>query len=284
MIQLLTTLKDFQHYRSSLNEEKSIGLVPTMGNLHAGHISLAEKALEENDVVIVTIFVNPKQFAPNEDLDLYPRTLEEDLSKLSTLARNYHQKKVVVFAPAKVEDVYSDDFQETIEVDHPMTTVLCGAFRDGHFSGVTTVVYRLFALTKPHKAYFGLKDYQQYKIIERMVQEHKLPVHLVPVEISRDQDGLALSSRNQYLSGEEREQALTLSQTLSRLTDLISQKPSLAFDYKKQVLSEDQSWQYLEILDARDLSPYTSATKTVLLAGAYILGKTRLIDNKTVEL
>lgn len=277
MIKVFTTKKDFDHYRNSLSNQ-SIGLVPTMGNLHKGHISLLEKSTEENDVTIVTIFVNPKQFGPNEDFDKYPRTLDEDLAKISAVALLITAKKdIVVFAPGSNEEIYPEGFSTTVSVG-AMTQKFEGAIRPTHFDGVTTVVYRLFAITKAHTAYFGQKDVQQCLIIKKMVKDLdiKINIHIMP--IVRNAEGLALSSRNQYLSDTERSEALTLPQTLQKVEKLIRTKQ----DYKSfvsDILKNDKRWDYLEVLDSDNLEPPTNKTHELVIVAAFRLGTTRLLDN-----
>nr|BDT29557.1 pantoate--beta-alanine ligase [Bacteriovorax sp. HI3] len=277
MIKVFTTRKDFDHYRNALKSEK-IGLVPTMGNLHKGHISLIEKSTEENDVTIVTIFVNPKQFGPNEDFDKYPRTLDEDLAKISAVALLISaQKDIAVFAPGANEEIYPEGFSTTISVG-PMTQKFEGAVRPTHFDGVTTVVYRLFAITRAHIAYFGQKDVQQCLIIKKMVKDLdiKIKIHIMP--IVRNAEGLALSSRNQYLSDSERAEALTLPQTLVKIEKLIRTKQ----DYKtfvSDVLKNDKRWDYLEILDSDNMEAPNAKTQELVIVAAFRSGTTRLLDN-----
>lgn len=276
MITVFTTRKDFTHYRNSLKNE-SIGLVPTMGNLHKGHLSLIEKASDDNDITIVTIFVNPKQFGPNEDFDKYPRTLDEDLAKISSVALLINAKKeIVVFAPGSNEEIYPEDFSTTISVG-AMTQKFEGAVRPTHFDGVTTVVYRLFALAKAHTAYFGQKDVQQCLIIKKMVKDLEIPIKLHIMPIVRNAEGLALSSRNQYLSDSERTEALTLPRTLQKVEKLILTKQ----DYKPFVTEtmKDKRWDYLEVLDSNNLEQPTDKTTELVIVAAFRLGTTRLLDN-----
>ncbi|QDK40635.1 pantoate--beta-alanine ligase [Bacteriovorax stolpii] len=277
MIKVFTTKKDFDHYRNALKSEK-IGLVPTMGNLHKGHISLIEKSTVENDVTIVTIFVNPKQFGPNEDFDKYPRTLDEDLAKISAMALLISaQKEIAVFAPGSNEEIYPQGFSTTISVG-PMTQKFEGSVRPTHFDGVTTVVYRLFTITRAHIAYFGQKDVQQCLIIKKMVKDLdiKIKIHIMP--IVRNAEGLALSSRNQYLSESERAEALTLPQTLVKIEKLIRTKQ----DYKtfvSDVLKNDKRWDYLEILDSDNMEAPSAKTQELVIVAAFRSGTTRLLDN-----
>jgi len=282
MIKLFNNRKDFDYYRNSLSTQ-TIGLVPTMGNLHKGHISLLEKAIEENDIAIVTIFVNPKQFGPNEDFDKYPRTLDDDISKISSVALLLDKKKeIVVYAPSSDEGIYPEGFSTNISMG-PMTQKLEGAVRPTHFDGVTTVVYRLFAITKAHTAYFGQKDVQQCLIIKKMVHDLEIPIKINIMPIIRNAEGLALSSRNQYLTDSERSEALVLPQTLQKVEKLIRTKQ----DYKtfvSDVKAHDTKWDYLEILDSKNLEDPTDKTKEVVIVAAYRMNSARLLDNILVSL
>lgn len=276
MITVFTSRKDFNHYRNGLSKE-TIGLVPTMGNLHKGHISLIEKSTDENDVTIVTIFVNPKQFGPNEDFDKYPRTLDEDLAKISAVALLINAKKeIVVFAPGSNEEIYPEGFSSTVSVG-AMTQKFEGSVRPTHFDGVTTVVYRLFSITRAHKAYFGQKDVQQCLIIKKMVKDLDIPIDIHIMPIVRNAEGLALSSRNQYLSETERSEALTLPQTLLKVEKLIRTRQ----DYKHFVAEviKDKRWDYLEVLDSNNLELPNEKTTELVIVAAFRLGTTRLLDN-----
>ena len=274
---------DFLQWRNNLSPSKAVSFVPTMGNLHEGHLSLVQQAAHESDIVVISIFVNPKQFGPTEDLDKYPRTFDADYTALKFLSLKNEQCDFILYAPKSMEEVY-DGFDQKIIVDHPMTKVLCGAYRSGHFDGVTTVVYRLLDLVKPYAAYFGEKDYQQLAIIKKMVKEQHLDVLIKSGPIVRAVDGLALSSRNQYLSSEERVNGLKLSHSLNQLKSKLETSKQEALEYRDQLLKEDSNFQYLEILNSDDLSPLTESSPKALIAGAYLLGKTRIIDNVTLEL
>lgn len=282
MIKLFNNRKDFDYFRETLTTQ-SIGLVPTMGNLHKGHISLLEKAIEENDVAIVTIYVNPKQFGPNEDFDKYPRTLDDDVAKISAVAMLLDKKKeIVVYAPNFDEGIYPEGFSTNISVG-PMTQKLEGAVRPTHFDGVTTVVYRLFAITKAHQAYFGQKDVQQCLIIKKMVYDLQIPIKINIMPIIRNSEGLALSSRNQYLSESERTEALVLPHTLQKVEKLIRTKQ----DYKtfvSEAKANDKKWDYLEILDSQNLETPTEKTQEVVIVAAYRMSSARLLDNILVTI
>ena len=281
MIKLFNNRKDFDYFRNKLTTQ-SIGLVPTMGNLHKGHISLLEKAIAENDVAIVTIYVNPKQFGPNEDYDKYPRTLDDDIAKISAVAMLLDKKKeIVVYAPNTDEEIYPKGFSTNISMG-PMTQKLEGAVRPTHFDGVTTVVFRLFAITKAHQAYFGQKDVQQCLIIKKMVYDLEIPIKINIMPIIRNSEGLALSSRNQYLSESERVEALVLPHTLQKIEKLIRTKQ----DYKtfvSNVLANDKKWDYLEILDSQSLTAPTDKTLEVVIVAAYRMNSARLLDNILVS-
>jgi pantoate--beta-alanine ligase len=254
-----------------------------MGNLHKGHISLLEKAIEENDVAIVTIYVNPKQFGPNEDFDKYPRTLDDDIAKISAVALLLDKKKeIVVYAPNSDEGIYPEGFSTNISMG-PMTQKLEGAVRPTHFDGVTTVVYRLFAITKAHQAYFGQKDVQQCLIIKKMVHDLEIPIKINIMPIIRNSEGLALSSRNQYLSESERIEALVLPHTLQKVEKLIRTKQ----DYKtfvQEAKANDKKWDYLEILDSQNQEAPTDKTKEVVIVAAYRMNSARLLDNILVSI
>jgi pantoate--beta-alanine ligase len=270
-MQLLHSVSEL---RSRLAKEKAIAFVPTMGNLHEGHIELVRIARERGTCVVVSIFVNPLQFGPNEDFDKYPRTLEADCAKLHGLAD-------VVFSPS-VDEMYPE--KQTIYVEPPpIARELCGEFRPGHFMGVATVVLKLFNLVQPQVAIFGKKDYQQLAIIRQMVIQLNLPIEIVGAETSRALDGLALSSRNQYLSEGERTEAVFLSQTLRGMGESLK---SGAVEYA--VLEREASealakrgWQveYIAVRRQSDLGVPAKAEHNLVVLAAARMGKTRLIDN-----
>lgn len=273
-IQVFKQLQTWKDYRNQLAKNLSLGLVPTMGNLHVGHLSLIEKALGENDKVLVTIFVNPKQFGPGEDFEKYPRTLDQDLQKIQERFAE-QASDVLVFAPSSMNEIYPQGFSTSVQVKG-LTDQLCGSSRPGHFEGVTTVVYKLFSMARAHKAYFGQKDYQQFKVIERMVIDLDIPISLETCPIIRDKDGLALSSRNQYLSSDEKEKALGLISALKESQQNFDEKHLKSIQKK---WSEELKWDYLEARDADDLSPLHAQTQNVVVLAAAYAGSTRLIDN-----
>jgi pantoate--beta-alanine ligase len=279
MIKVFKTRESFELFRADLKTDSNIGLVPTMGNLHAGHISLLKQSTEENDFTILTIFVNPKQFAPNEDFNQYPRTLDLDLDKVAKLEG---KNEIVVFAPESDKEIYPENYSTTISVG-PITQILCGTSRPTHFDGVTTVVNRLFSITKPTNVYFGQKDFQQCVIIKKMIKELELPIKMHILPIIRGAEGLALSSRNQYLTDDQRSQALHLPVTLITIEKLLSDKKSKPKEFIEKEL-KNKEWDYLTILDATNLSEPKVDTKEVVILGAYRMGKTRLLDNRMVTL
>lgn len=265
-------------------EKDKVGFVPTMGNLHAGHISLLEKALSEYDIVYFSIFVNPKQFGPNEDFNRYPRTLENDVKLIQDVLTNKPQSKIVIYAPTNPGEVFPEGHNQTISV-HGLSTVLEGKIRPGHFDGVATVVYRLFELVKPEKAYFGLKDFQQYLVINKMVKDLALPITVQGMPIIRETSGLALSSRNQYLSSEQKEGSLLLSRTLSRIKEIIGGKKENLPAARKYIIEtlSDSDWNYLEFRDSETFSENIENSNNITILAVYQMGTTRLLDNMQLE-
>jgi pantoate--beta-alanine ligase len=264
----------------SRKSRRTIGLVPTMGALHAGHETLIRTARKAADIVVVSIFVNPLQFAPNEDYAKYPRALPKDLEMCEWAGVD------LVFAPS-LEEMYplpQLTFVETTRVsDH-----MCGAFRPGHFRGVATVVLKLFNIVQPDRAWFGEKDMQQLVIIRRMVTDLNLPIEIIGVPTVRESDGLALSSRNQYLSPEERRAAPVLYRALQEASGMIR---SGEHDAKKireaamMILCREPlvRVEYLEIVDTKEVQPIVEVSTPVRIAGAIRIGSTRLIDNVLVS-
>ena len=258
-------------------EGRIIGLVPTMGYLHDGHLSLIKKARRENDIVIMSNFVNPLQFGPKEDFATYPRDLDRDNKLAESAGVDY------VFAPTN-EEMYQQGYDTYVEVKGPITEKMCGKSRPGHFKGVTTVVLKLFLITQPDRAYFGQKDAQQAIVIRKMVTDLNVPVKIITCPIIREEDGLALSSRNTYLSSEERLQALALPRALSAGRDMIMKGETDPLKVKKHITSILESSpgirvDYVEVVDGDDLSDLSVIKGKVLLAAAVYVGKTRLIDN-----
>ena len=257
-----------------------IGCVPTMGCLHAGHLSLVKQAQALADQVVLTIFVNPTQFGPNEDFSRYPRTVEHDLE----LCRNAGVQ--AVFLP-QTADMYPDGHGVYV-VEERLGNVLCGAARPGHFRGVCTIVAKLFNLALPHVAVFGQKDYQQVAIIRRMVRDLNFPVELVVAPIVREADGLALSSRNRYLSAEERQSALGLSHALRFAQETLTtgDTDAAALCQRLRVSLTDTHGlrvDYVAAVDGATLEPATRLQPGVVIALAAFAGKTRLIDNTVLQ-
>ena len=261
---------------------ETIGLVPTMGALHEGHASLIKAANMENDCVIVSVFVNPTQFAPNEDLDAYPRTLDADCILAQEMGAD------IVFAPTPKE-MYPSEDDTWVEVTGDITKVLCGRSRPIHFRGVTTVVTKLFNLAQPDRAYFGQKDAQQVEVLKRMVKDLFFNIQLRIMPIVREKDGLAKSSRNTYLSNEERSAALVLNSSLKTAQKLYEKGErnkdalisSVIAGIKEEPLSNID---YVEIYALPELKPVTNPLQgNNLLAVAVKFGTTRLIDNVVLE-
>ncbi|MZQ76099.1 MAG: pantoate--beta-alanine ligase [Peptoclostridium sp.] len=267
--------------RGASREDKSVGFVPTMGYLHEGHISLMKKARKENDFLAVSIFVNPTQFGPTEDLDSYPRDLERDLKLCEEAGVD------VVFAPESSE-MYPQDYSTYVTVEGGVTAGLCGKSRPIHFRGVATVVTKLFNIVRPERAYFGQKDAQQVAVIKKMVRDMNQDVQVIACPIVREADGLALSSRNTYLSPSERQDALTLSSSLFGAVGLISAGEKSADAVRRYIESrfsgiESASIDYIEIVDPDTMEPLSFISDRALIAIAVKIGKTRLIDNIVAE-
>lgn len=257
-----------------------IALVPTMGYLHQGHLALVKQAKQEGTFVVMSIFVNPIQFGPNEDFSRYPRDLEHD----AKLAREAGVD--LIFHPA-VEEMYPQQNRTTVQVSE-LGNALCGLSRPGHFNGVTTVVSKLFHIVQPDRAYFGQKDYQQYLIVRQMVRDLNFPIEVIPVPIVREADGLALSSRNVFLTPEQRQEAVVLSQSLIEAETLIRQGERSAArieDKIREKITTQSSGiiDYVEVRSAENLEKPATINEPVLIALAVKFGTTRLIDNRVVE-
>ncbi|MER1956343.1 MAG: pantoate--beta-alanine ligase [Solibacillus sp.] len=273
---VLTTIAQLrQVVLDTKNQHQTIGLVPTMGYLHEGHLTLAQHAKRENDVAIMSIFVNPTQFGPNEDFESYPRDLARDTKLAASVGVDY------IFAPA-VEEMYPQDGGIRIRAGR-QAELLCGASRPGHFDGVLQVVAKLFNLVQPDRSYFGQKDAQQVAIIQTMVRDYNFPIELRVVPVVREEDGLAKSSRNVYLNETERTQAPAIQQALQlakcELQETQDVKKALALATKLIEDNTDGNIDYLSILSYPDLNEVTVDTEQIVLAAAVYLGKTRLIDN-----
>ncbi|MGB0715502.1 MAG: pantoate--beta-alanine ligase [Phycisphaerae bacterium] len=259
-----------------------VGLIPTMGALHDGHLSLVTAAQQNDQRVMVTIFVNPTQFGPGEDFDAYPRQLEQDAAKCEAAGVAW------IFAPDK-SAMYFPDASTTIRVDG-LTRHLCGASRPGHFDGVTTVVAKLFHVAPAHAAYFGEKDFQQLQTIRRMVRDLDMDIDVVGCPIIREPDGLALSSRNQYLSPSQRVAATSLSQALFRAQAVVAEQPpvtveKLVTDVRQEItMAEGATIDYVELVDETSLEPATGMIdRRLRLCVAVYFGECRLIDNLAVD-
>ena len=275
-MQILKTIESLQ---SALGDAANgtLGFVPTMGNLHAGHLSLVARARADHDLVVVSIFVNPLQFGANEDLDAYPRTLDADSAALIDAGCD------VLFLPS-AEELYGDDMLKSTRVQVPeLGADYCGASRPGHFDGVTTVVAKLFNIVQPDAAYFGLKDYQQFSIIRKMVSDLAMPVALHGVDTVREASGLALSSRNGYLTPEQKALAPLLYQTIKSIGEAIAAGEQdftrLTQAGKQQLQEAGFQPDYLAIANAASLRTATKEDSHLVILVAAYLGSTRLIDN-----
>jgi len=261
-------------------EGKIIALVPTMGYFHEGHLSLIREARKRGDILVVSIFVNPIQFGPKEDLNSYPRDLERD----KTLAKK--EGVDVLFVPSEAQ-MYPSGYQTYVEVTK-LTNHLCGLSRPGHFKGVTTVVAKLFNIVKPHLAFFGLKDYQQYLVVKRMVKDLNFPVKIIGCPIVRESDGLAMSSRNTYLTHEQKTSALCLFRSLKIAQELVDKgerNVKKIIDIISHFIRNHPFTEidYIKICDPETLEDLDEIKDKALLALAVKIGKARLIDNTFLE-
>ncbi len=282
-MEILSSSREIQKILSDLKcQGKSIGFVPTMGYLHQGHGSLMEEARKRNDILVVSIFVNPRQFGPNEDLSRYPRDFERDRTLCEKEGVDY------VFCP-QPEEMYPSGFETALVAPRSLSDTLCGRSRPGHFDGVVTVVAKLFNIVLPTRSYFGEKDYQQLTIIRKMVHDLNFPVEIVGNPIIREPDGLALSSRNSYLNADERIAATVLHRSLilarrrlkegerragvikEEMTGLIRREPFTRIDY-------------IQIVDPFTLKDIAEIEGPAVIAVAVFIGKTRLIDNISIEI
>lgn len=270
--ELKEVLKDFK------KEGKSIGLVPTMGFLHKGHASLIKKAVEENDIVVVSDFVNPIQFGPNEDLEAYPRDINADSKLCEDLGADF------IFNPEPSE-MYHDK-KAFVDIEG-LSDNLCGARREGHFRGVCTVCTKLFNIVGPNRAYFGQKDAQQLSIIKKLVFDLNIPVEIVACPIVREDDGLAMSSRNTYLSADERKAALCLSKAIFEGEKMAKEGFSVkeVLEKMEKIISSEKlaKIDYISAVDLETIKDVDNFNKDTLVAIAVYIGKTRLIDNFIYE-
>jgi len=278
-LRVFTTTREIQQYLADLrNKGLSTGFVATMGALHQGHLSLIQQAKKDNDLVICSIFVNPTQFNDPADLEKYPRPIAHDTQMLEQAGCD------ILFNP-KVSEMYADNEHWHLalgEIEH----LLEGKFRPGHYQGVTQVVYKLFNILKPNTAYFGQKDYQQIMVITKMVELLNLPVKLIMCPILREEDGLAMSSRNIHLTAEDRLHSIILSKTLNWVRENFDSNNIAELQNKaaERINAEDGvSLEYFELADGDSLHPANQATKKVVALVAARVGKTRLIDNVLIN-
>jgi pantoate--beta-alanine ligase len=282
-MQLINEILDLREIRRTWqNNAKVIAFVPTMGNLHQGHLNLVREAKKQADIVVVSIFINPMQFGPDEDLDAYPRTLESDSRLLKNLGVD------VLFMP-KVSDIYARGLEQQTFVEVPgLSYMICGASRPGHFRGVATIVCKLFNMVQPNSAFFGEKDFQQLQVIKAMVTDLSMNLKVFGVTTTRENDGLAMSSRNQYLKSEERKLAPILYEKMQKISDEVQTGrrdfTTLTQEYKLQLSKLGFNPDYLEIRSAETLLQPGHEDKHLVLLVAAFLGKTRLIDNLQIKL
>lgn len=263
--------------RAVRSKDKRVAVVPTMGNLHAGHLSLAKAASEECDYLLATIFVNPMQFGPKEDFDRYPRTFSDDIKALEKVACD------AVFLPS-AQDIYPEGIRSHTLISVPeLSTLHCGASRPGHFDGVCTIVCKLFNMIQPDLAVFGLKDYQQFRILSKMVADLQLPVKLLGLPTIRDAGGLAMSSRNSFLSAKEKDIARNLYLTLKQTAEKIKQGQTnfavLEQEAHNMLENCGLSPEYFHICNHLSLQPAAPDEKNPVILAAAKVGSTRLIDN-----
>ncbi len=275
-MEIITTVKNMQTLSGKLHKNRYIGFVPTMGFLHRGHLSLVDRARSMSDIVVVSIFVNPKQFGPSEDIKTYPRDFEHDRRLLEEIECD------ILFYP-DVEDLYPQGYSTYVEVEG-FDTTLCGARRHGHMRGVATVCTKLFNIVRPQLAVFGEKDYQQVIMIKKMVSDTNLDIEIVTSPTVREDDGLAVSSRNIYLNKEEREDAPVLYKALlmgKRIIETGENDPGNVLEAIREVIEEKKSSriEYIEIVDKESLKILKRIDRPVVIALAVYFGTTRLIDN-----
>lgn len=277
MTQIIKTVAEMQRITHDLKRSgQTIGFVPTMGALHEGHLSMMRRSVEENDVTVISVFVNPLQFGPNEDFDAYPRQIDQDVALVEDINVDY------VFHP-DVDEMYPNELSVTLKVGR-LATVLEGAQRPGHFDGVVTVVNKLFNIVRPDKAYFGKKDAQQLAIIEKMVEDFNHPIDIVGIDIVREADGLARSSRNVYLTAEERQEAVHLSKSLNIAKSLYAdgeRRSNIIVGAIKTYLTEHTSGHIDEVAvySYTDLEAVSEIEGQIFISLAVKFSKARLIDN-----
>ena len=276
-MKIVSSIKDLKNFLALEREKgKKVGLVPTMGALHAGHISLVKRCVAENDICVVSDFVNPTQFNDKHDLETYPRTLDADCALLEPVGCDY------VFAPS-VAEMYPEPDTRVFNLG-PVAEVMEGPRRPGHFNGVAQVVSKLFYIVEPDNAYFGEKDFQQIAVIREMVRQLNLPVHIVDCPIQREADGLALSSRNTRLTPEQRQKAPVIARTLKESTTFVPAKSvQEVIDYVVNTINQvpEMEVEYFEIVDGNTMQPIQNWSDTTYTVGCITVycGEVRLIDN-----
>lgn len=281
-MKLITTIRSMKAYRDAAKKRgKTIGFVPTMGYLHDGHASLIKAARKDCDIVVVSVFVNPRQFGPSEDLKTYPRDLRRDRKIAAGAGAD------IVFAPS-VEEMYPAHSVTSVVVEGHLTEVLCGASRPGHFKGVTTVVAKLFNIVSPDVSYFGAKDAQQAAVVKRMVKDLDMDTRIKVMPIVREKDGLAMSSRNVRLSAIERIEALNIRAALKKAEELVKSGELSADAIKGEMMAiigmgDNTKIDYIGIYHAETLAPLENVGDNALIAVAAFVGKTRLIDNVVIH-
>ncbi|MDB4281635.1 pantoate--beta-alanine ligase [Paraglaciecola sp.] len=282
-MQLISDILDLREIRRTWQSSaKVIAFVPTMGNLHQGHLNLVREAKKQADIVVVSIFVNPMQFGPDEDLDAYPRTLQSDSRLLEELGVD------VLFMP-KATDIYARGLEQQTFVEVPgLSYMICGASRPGHFRGVATIVCKLFNMVQPNLAFFGEKDFQQLQVIKAMVTDLSMNLKVFGMATTRDDDGLAMSSRNQYLKDKERKLAPSLYEKMQQLASEIQlgrrDFSKITQEYKLQLAELGFNPDYLEIRNVENLLQPGHEDQHLVLLAAVFLGQTRLIDNLQIRL
>ncbi len=279
-MKIIEKISEMQSFSCEIRRSgRTIGVVPTMGFLHEGHMSLVDLAKRHSDVVVVTIFVNPTQFGPSEDFDRYPRNFDGDVKLCESHGVD------AIFAPS-VGEMYPGG-ASTWVVEEKLSQGLCGKSRPGHFRGVTTVVAKLFNAVLPDIAVFGEKDFQQLKVLTKMVRDLNFPIKIIPGPIVREKDGLAMSSRNKYLSKDERERALSISRSLAEAEAMagagVRDAGKIAAAISKRISAAGGRVDYVEIVDAETLEPADKMDGPSLAAVAAFFGSTRLIDNRVLD-
>lgn len=279
MLRVINNVAEYSKLIDQLADD-SIGFVPTMGNLHQGHLKLLEASLKENNTSVISIFVNPTQFGQGEDFEHYPRTKESDISKVESLFNQFTDKNLVIFIPESPQEIYNDTIESNY-LELELHKELEGALRPTHFQGVEQVVEILFKIINPRRAYFGKKDYQQYKLIELLVNRLRLNITIVGIDIVREKSGLAMSSRNQYLNAQQLEQAAIISKELRNLKNNFEEgKDLIALESQIQkILINNKNFNYIEARNAKDLSKEFSNNDHIVILANYKMENINLLDN-----